>query len=188
MERVRVNRLLRRLEQKAISWKSSASSSYHLWQKAVPVATKHSSQNILVAKCTFCILWMWSVNALQGGVQACISLSPLHLPYAAAWRSVIRHMLDLNRDLEICSSGWLAASKQGQVVVAECWWSWWSTTGGGKPCPLPPYVAILPPEGHKIFGDIWDCFWWFSIGGRGDPQRVVASIAHCHLKATTSAS
>ena len=28
---------------------------------------------------------------------------------------------------------------------------------------------------------------WLSIGGRGGPQRVVASIAHCHLKATTSA-
>ena len=60
---------------------------------------------------------MWSVNALQGGDQACISLSPLHLPYAAVWSLAIRHMLDLNRDLEICSSGWLAASKQGQVVV-----------------------------------------------------------------------
>ena len=131
-------------------------------------------QNILVAKCTFCILRMRSVNALQGGDQACISLSPLHLPYAAVWSPAIRHMLDLNRDLEICSSGWLAASKQGQVVVvvlhcvwtprrvAECWWSWWSTTGGGKPCPLPPCVAILPPEGHKIFGGIWDCFWWFT--------------------------
>ena len=74
-------------------------------------------QNILVAKCTFCILRMRSLNALQGGDQACISLSPLHLPYAAVWSPAIRHMLDLNRDLEICSSGWLAASKQGQVVV-----------------------------------------------------------------------
>ena len=142
---------------------SSASSSYHFGKKWCQLP-----QNTLVKT-------YWWLNALSASCE-CGRLmvskvvtkpafhSLLHLPYAAAWSLAKRHMFDLTRDLEICSSGWLAASKQGQVVVAECWWSWWSTTGGGKPCPLPPYVAILPPEGHKIFGDIWDWFWWFTGG------------------------
>ena len=55
-ERERVNRLLR-LEQEAIGWKFKQCFQFlSLWQKAVTVATKHSGQNILVAKCTFCIL------------------------------------------------------------------------------------------------------------------------------------
>ena len=74
------------------------------------------------------------------------------------------------RDLLIWVAGSIKAgpSRGSAGPLCGLCTGWPSVGGRGDPQRVEANLAhcrhVLPPEGHKIFGDIWDCFWWLTGG------------------------
>ena len=174
---------------------SSASSSYHLWQKTMSMCTMVKTYwwlNALSASCECGRLMLSKVVTkpaftLSPSSPLCCSFEPGNTAYArleprprdlliwvagsikagpsrgsggplalcglhAGWPSVggrggiqrvVANLAHCHHVLLSChlratrSLGTYGIAFRGSQV-AEYWWSWWSTTSGGKHCPLPP--------------------------------------------------